>query len=205
MRNKIMSIVYPYKGNLYINLTNRCNMACPYCIKYKWKGRFRSHNLRLSREPSAGLVINEIQKRKNPGEIVFCGYGEPLIRLNELVKIARWAKMNGLTTRINTSGTANAYHKRNILPELKGLIDAVSVSLNGSSEREFKTLNRPKSGIKAFRHVIDFIKESRKYISKVTVTSVALPGLDTSKCRRIAEKLKVRFKLRPYLDEYENK
>ncbi|MHB9155795.1 MAG: TatD family nuclease-associated radical SAM protein [Endomicrobiales bacterium] len=197
------SLVYRYQDSLYVNLTNRCLMACTYCIKYKWKGKFRGHDLRLEKEPAARQVIKAIGDPKKYREVIFCGYGEPLLRLKTLKEIAAWVKENGGRVRINTSGAANLYYERNIVPELKGLVDAISISLNASSARQYVEQNRPRHGEKTFKAVIDFARESRKHIPEVTITTVALPGVDIEKCRRIAERLKVHFRVRPYLDEYE--
>lgn len=198
------SIVYEYNGNLYINLTNRCLMACTYCIKYKWEGKFRGSDLRLEKEPAAHEVIAEIGDPKRYGEIIFCGYGEPLIRLDVLKEVAAWVKEKGGLVRINTSGNANLYHQRNIVPELKGLVDAISISLNASNSEQYQELNRPAYGDKAFEGTLDFAAECKKHLPDVTLTAVTLPGVDVEKCRTIAERIGVKFRERPYLDEYEN-
>jgi len=89
------------------------------------------------------------------------------------------------------------------LPELKGLVDIISVSLNGSNPQEHNKLNNPAFKEKSFDEVIDFIKQAKIYIPSVTVTAVELPGLDTEKIKKIADSLGVSFRSRPYLDEYE--
>jgi len=199
-----MTIVYKYHNNLYVNLTNRCTNACPYCIKFKWKGKFRGSDLFLKAEPSAGEIIKAIRDPKAYGEIVFCGYGEPLLKLEEIKEVSKWVKENGGKTRINTSGQANLYYKRNIVPELKGLIDAISVSLNGIDAENYNKLNKSKYGKNAFEGILDFTRECKKYIPDVTITAVELPGLDLNKVKEIADGLGVGFRPRPYLDEYEN-
>ncbi|MDD4166782.1 MAG: TatD family nuclease-associated radical SAM protein, partial [Endomicrobiaceae bacterium] len=159
--------------------------------------------LNLSKEPTAQEVIASIGDPKKYDEIIFCGYGDSLIRLNEVKTIAAWIKSKGAKVRINTAGLANKYHNRNILPELKGLVDIISVSLNGSNPQEHNKLNNPAFKEKSFDEVIDFIKQAKIYIPSVTVTAVELPGLDTEKIKKIADSLGVSFRSRPYLDEYE--
>ena len=198
-----MAIVYKYNDSLYINLTNRCLMACTYCIKHKWKGRFRGHNLRLEKEPSAREVISEIKDPKKYGEIVFCGYGEPLVRFKVLKEVASWVKANGGRTRINTTGNFKEADSQYMLDGLKGIVDGISVSLNAPDARTYERINRPKYGTRAFRNVTNFIRLARFNIPDTAVTTVALPGIDTGKCRKIAKSLKVKFRLRPYLDDYE--
>jgi len=199
-----MSITYKYNNSLYVNLTNRCVMACTYCIKHKWKGKFRGHNLRLIKEPSATEVIRDIRDPKKYNEIIFCGYGEPLLRLGVLKDVALWVKMNGGKTRINTTGNFKPAESKDMLTSLKGVIDAISVSLNAPDAKTYSVINRPQYGTGAFKNVLSFIRLARQYIPDTTITTVALPGIDSAKCRSIAKKLKVKHRVRPYLDEYEN-
>jgi TatD family-associated radical SAM protein len=199
-----MDITYKYNGSLYVNLTNKCILRCTYCIKHKWKGKFRGYDLFLKKEPSAAMVIKAIGNPKNYKEIIFCGYGEPLLKLKELIKTAEWVKKKGGKVRVNTSGNANLHYKKNIVPKLEGLVDAVSISLNGCNEKDYLKLNRPLHGKQAFKAVLEFVKESKKYIPEVTITTVELPGAKIGKCRQLAKKLGVNFRTRPYLDDYEN-
>lgn len=196
-------ITYKYNNNLYINLTNRCVMACTYCIKYKWKGKFRGHNLRLNKEPTAAEVIKAVRDPSKYGEIIFCGYGEPLVRYGVLKKIALWVSKNGGKVRINTTGNFPPADSRRMLQGLKGTVDSISISLNAPDAKTYKTINHPKYGAAAFKNVLNFISLSREYIPDTTVTTVTLPGTDIPKCRKIARSLKVKFRIRPYLDEYE--
>lgn len=202
------SIVYTYKGNLYINLTNRCPTRCTFCIKYKWHYRYRGSSLKLSSEPSAGEIIQAL-KDKFPlnkyKEIVFCGYGEPFMRLETLKTVAHWLKKNKAKVRVDTIGVANLTYGRNILPELKGLLDAISISLNAENEEKYLLLCRPKYGRGTYQAVLDFVRECKKYIPQVILTAVAMPGINLDKCRKIAENLEVGFRARPYLDGYEDK
>ncbi|MFH1369408.1 MAG: TatD family nuclease-associated radical SAM protein [Elusimicrobiota bacterium] len=200
-----MSITYKYHNNLYINLTNKCTSACIFCIKNKWKGQFRGHDLRLEKEPSAEEVINEIKDPKKYGEIIFCGYGEPFMRLDILKEVAAWVKEQGGIVRVNTSGHGNLIHGRNILPELKGIVDAVSISLNASDSEEYDRLHIPKFGPETFQAVLDFAKECVKHIPDVTITCIEFPGEDLDKCRKIAVEIGTKFRSRPYLDEVENR
>jgi TatD DNase family protein len=199
-----MTITYSYNNNLYINLTNRCTSACTFCIKNKWGGKFRGSDLKLQSEPSAEEVIKAIGDPKKYGEVIFCGYGEPLLRLDAVKKIAAWVKENGGRVRINTSGHANLEYDRNIVPELIGIVDAISISLNATGPEEYVILHKPKFGAKSYQAVLDFTAECAKNIADVTLTCIEFPGTDMKKCRDIAAKLNVKFRSRPYLDEYEN-
>jgi len=207
----VNNIIYIYKNKIYLNLTNRCTSRCIYCIKNKWNWWFRGYNLRLKKEPTEKEVFSAIskffenQKSKKYKEVVFCGYGEPLIRLNLIKKIAKYLKNKNFIIRINTNGHGNLIHKRNICPELTGIIDKISISLNGCSPELYYKLNRPKFGKKTFNQVIKFIKESKKYIQDVTVTSIQYPEINLLKCKHIAKKIGVKFIIRPFLNEYQKK
>ncbi|MCJ7495476.1 MAG: radical SAM protein, partial [Deltaproteobacteria bacterium] len=88
---------------------------------------------------------------------------------------------------------------RNILPELKGLVDAVSVSLNAESPEKYQRLCRSPFGEESFHGILDFIREAKKVIPEVVATIVAMPGVDVEACRRLAEEeLGVKFKRRAY-------
>lgn len=193
------TIAYTYGDNLYLNITNRCMMACPYCIKHKWSNDFRGNDLKLDKEPSVEEVINAIKDPKKYNEIIFCGYGDALVNPQAVKEISKWIKDNGGKVRINTAGLANLYHGKNILPELKGLVDVISISLNGTNPKEHNELNRPMFKEKSFNEIINFAKLAKEYIPEVVITAVELPGLDISKVEQIAKEAGVNFRVRPYL------
>ncbi|GHT45296.1 hypothetical protein AGMMS49936_02310 [Endomicrobiia bacterium] len=194
------TVSYVFEGNLYLNITNRCMMACPYCIKHKWANKFNGNNLKLEREPSHQEVIESIGDPTKYKEVIFCGYGDSLIDVEAVKKIAKWIKEHKGMVRINTSGLANRYHSKNILPELKGLVDVISISLNGSNPKEYNKLNRPMFKEESFDEVLKFAKEAKNYIPKVVVTVVEFPGFDVSKVEKLAKEIGVWFRARPYLD-----
>ena len=194
---------YVYANNLYLNITNRCMMACPYCIKHKWAGKFRGNSLKLDKEPTVEQVIESIGDPTKYGEIIFCGYGDALIRLPEVIEISKWLKSKNVRVRINTAGLANRYYGKNILPGLKGLVDVISISLNGSNPQEHNKLNNPMFKEESFNEILKFAEAAKEYIPTVVVTAVELPGLDVSKVKDVVKSIGVHFRVRPYLDEYE--
>ncbi len=205
------SIVYKYKNNLYINITNRCPVRCSYCIKFRWKKLFRGYYLGLTKEPSfkeiRDALEKEIKTHPNIKEIVFCGYGEPLMRWRLVKKLALWIKTNypkKFKIRVNTDGLANALYKINICRYLKDVIDSISVSLNAHNEDVYLKLHKTKIK-KPFEQIIKFIIQAKKYIKEVVVTTIEHPMIDVDKVRCIAKKLAVKFVLRPYLINYEKK
>lgn len=197
------TLSYQYLDSLYLNITNRCMMACPYCIKQKWSGYFRGHSLKLETEPTVQEVINSIGDPTKYKEVIFCGYGDCLVRLNEVVEISTWLKSKNAKVRINTAGLANRYHKKNILPQLKGIVDIISISLNGATPQEHNKLNQPMFAEESFNEIVNFAKLAKEYITSVIITAVELPNLDVSEVEQIAKSIDVSFKARPFLDEYE--
>jgi TatD DNase family protein len=189
-------IAYPIRNSLYLNVTNRCTSACTFCVRY-FTDYVKGHNLRLADEPAADDLIREIGDPKRYDEIVFCGYGEPLLRLDAVMAVARAVKEQGGRVRIDTNGHGNLIHKRNILPELRGLVDAVSVSLNAQNAEVYEKISQPKFP-GAYEAVKKFIAEATKYIPDVTATVVTVPGVDVDACRRITEELGVKLRVREY-------
>jgi TatD DNase family protein len=190
-------ITYPIRNSLYLNITNRCTAACTFCVRYH-TDFVKGHNLRLGEEPTAEELIREIGDPGRYAEIVFCGYGEPLLRIDVVKAVAAQVKARGGKVRIDTNGHANLIHKRNVLPELAGLVDAVSVSLNAQNAEVYEKLTQPTFGIIAYDAVKDFIREAKKFIPDVTATVVSAPGVDIEACRGIVDELGVRFRVREY-------
>jgi TatD family-associated radical SAM protein len=198
-------ISYQVGDCLYLNITNRCTNQCPFCIRYKSREFNQTYQLWLEKEPSADELMADIGDASKYKQIVFCGYGEPTIRLDIVKAVAAELKSKfksqKLKLRIDTNGTANLFWGRNILPELKGLIDFVSVSLNAESAETYDKLCHSFYGPAAYPAVIDFIKEAKKYIPEVEASVVDLPAVDKEKARAVADSLGVKFRVRPYYEE----
>ena len=199
-----MEITYKFDNNLYVNLTNKCASACTCCIKNKWDWNFHGHKLQLKSEPTAKEVIKRIKDPKKYKEIVFCGYGEPLLRVDVLLEIAKYVKENGGKVRVNTSGLANLYHKKNIIPMLKNLVDSISISVNSVNSKDYLKLHRPIFGIASYSGVLAFAKACKKIIKDTTITFIDFPGSNHNKFKAIAKRIGVKFRIRPYLDESKN-
>ena len=187
-------IAYKIRDSLYLNITNKCTNSCVFCVRFH-TDYVKGYNLRLSKEPNEEDLKRAIGNPKSFKEIVFCGYGEPFLRLDIIKDVARWIKQNGGIVRVNTNGHGNLIHKRNILPELKDIVDKISISLDAHDEETYNKICKPVFK-DAFKGVIEFIKESKKYINEVIVTVVDYPGVDVNKCEKIAKDLGVRFRLR---------
>jgi TatD DNase family protein len=190
-------ISYVIRNSLYLNITNRCTNHCTFCAKFK-DFTVKGHQLCLEREPSADEVIAAIGDPSSYDEVVFCGYGEPLLRLDLVKKVASVLKQRHVAVRINTDGQANLVHQRNILPELAGLVDSISVSLNAPDASTYQKICRSQFGEQGYAALKDFLLEAKKFIPSVTATAVSLPGIDIEACRKVAEGLNVEFRERVY-------
>lgn len=188
---------YLLKDSLYINLTNRCDADCIFCDR-KGEAMVKGHNLRITREPSAAEVIAEIGDPVRYAEIVFCGYGEPTIRLEAMKEVARWVKERGGKTRLNTDGHGSIINKRNIVPELAGLIDAVSISLNSTDPIQYGALMRI-DGPRNFTAMVEFAREAVRLLPRVVMTIVDLEDVDEERARAFVEQeVGAVFAKRPY-------
>jgi TatD DNase family protein len=189
-------IAYKIRDSLYLNITNRCTNKCSFCVKFH-TDYVKGHMLRLDHEPSEDEIKKAIGNPAEYGEVVFCGYGEPLQRLDVVKHIAQWIKKKGGTVRVNTNGHANLIHKKNIVPELKGLVDRISVSMDAHDEATYNRMCRPLYE-NAFRAVIDFIRLAKEIIPEVQITVVNLEEVNIAQCKRIAEQLGVAFRIRSF-------
>ncbi len=194
-------IAYRIRNALYLNITNRCNCACTFCPKATDDYEVKGHCLKLAREPDVEQIFQAMGHPEQYEEVVFCGFGEPTKRLELLKEVARRMRASGVKRiRLNTDGLANLLYGRNVLPELKGLIDAVSVSLNAPDAATYARICPSAFKERAFAAVKQFIKDAKDYIPDVTASVVGLPDLDIEACRRVAEQeLGVTFRLREYM------
>lgn len=190
-------IAYQIRDSLYLNITNRCTNSCIFCAKFN-DFVVKGHELKLDHEPDVAEVIAAIGDPTEYTEIVFCGYGEPLLRLDLILEVSRWLKQRNCRVRINTDGQANLVHGRNVLPELAGLVDAISVSLNAADPQSYQSLCQSHFGEQAFSAVTEFLRLAKAIIPEVTATAVTYPGIDISACEQLARQLGVSFRAREY-------
>jgi len=202
------TLVYTLDGKVYINLTNRCTNSCVFCLRND-KSDVCGQEMWLDSEDITPCdVINQLEKvfrtlPQTSHEITFCGYGEPLLKLDILKEVAKYIKEKypEMKVRINTNGHANYVYKRNIVPELAGLVDVISVSLNGADEKEYNELSQPKfEG--AYEEVKKFIKECAGAGIKTFASIVdGYKGrrLDTGRCKRIAQELGAELRIREWI------
>jgi radical SAM enzyme (TIGR04100 family) len=200
-----MVITYPLKSGLYVNLTNRCPCACVFCLRQNSPGVFGTDSLWLDHEPSVDEVVASIESRNLDDftELVFCGYGEPTERLDDLLAVAKHVKgvRPDMLVRINTNGLSDLIHGRPTAAKLKGLVDTVSISLNTPDPEEYLKICRPKFGIGSWQAMLDFAASCKEYVPDVVMTIVGEPVTTPevqAKCKAITDRLGVRLRIRPY-------
>lgn len=204
VQNKKGSIVYWLGNNLYLNVTNKCHNNCYFCIK-NFRNGIGDFKLKLEREPSMSEVIAELQdvvNLKNWKEIVFCGFGEPLERLDCVLEVCKWVRKNYgkiVKIRIDTNGQALLLNKnRDVIRELREAgVDRISVSLNAHDGEVYRQICRPVFA-NAFESILEFV-EKAKGSFEVEITAVAIPEVDITKMEKIAEEMGVKFRIREYI------
>ena len=198
------TLAYLLDGKIYINLTNKCTNACIFCLRQD-RDDVCGKNMWLDSEDfSAQDVIDQIEQLPLSSEITFCGYGEPMLKLDILKDVAKYLKNKypEIKIRVNTNGHANYVFKRNVVPELKGLVDTFSVSLNGATEKEYNELSVP-SFDGAYDEVKKFIKASADEGFNTVATVVeGYKGnhMDLEKCKEIANSLGADFRAREWIE-----
>lgn len=199
----MMTITYPVKRGIYVNMTNRCPCACTFCLRQNSDSVYGSDPLWLDREPSVDEVCQSLDAwdLSQYEEIVFCGYGEPTERLDDLLAVARYIKSKcDIRIRINTNGLSDLIHGKSTAPMLSGLIDAVSISLNATNAEDYLKVVRPKFGLPSYDAMLAFTKECTVYVPQVmmTVVDVVTSPEEQEKSRQICESLGATLRIRPY-------
>ena len=201
----IGDVFYDYGGGLYVNMTNRCPCRCTFCIRDMVDSLGDADSLWLKREPSKEELLTRLAEQDlfAYDEIVFCGYGEPTERLDCLLAICDFVKRDEelkgrLKTRLNTNGLADLINQKATAKEFAGKLDAISISLNAPTAGKYHELCRPKYGTAAFEEILRFTEEVKQYVPDVTMSVVgfSISQLDIEDCRKIAQNLGVKFRVR---------
>lgn len=203
------TFAYLLDGKIYINLTNRCTNSCIFCLRND-KDDVCGKNMWFDNENfTAQDVIKQFEEilkqvKNDCKEVTFCGYGEPMLKLDILKEVAKYIKEKypNVKIRINTNGHANFVYKRNVCEELKGLIDTISVSLNGADEKEYNELSQP-SFKGAYEEVKKFIKASSDAGIKTVATIVeGYKGrhINIEECTKIANELGATLRVREWIE-----
>lgn len=190
-------IAYVIRNSLYLNITSRCSNRCVFCSR-ETAPYVKGYYLGLKEDPTVEELIDAIGDPSGYDEVVFCGFGESTERMDVLTSVAGYLKEKGVTVRLDTNGLGDLINGRSICEELKGLIDTICISLNTNIEEDYQKLCHSEFDGKAYPALISFIKKARDNIPDVMVSIVGMPGIDVEGCRKIAEELGVRFRVREY-------
>ncbi|MHC5038508.1 MAG: TatD family hydrolase [Planctomycetota bacterium] len=191
-------IAYGIRDSLYLNLTNRCTARCIFCARTRHP-HVAGHNLELPAEPTVAEVMAALREARPERyrEVVFCGYGEPTLRLDVVLAVGKALKAQGHAVRLNTNGTANLIHGRDVTGELAAVVDEISVSLNAQDAATYNRICRPEMEERTWPGLLDFIERIRKRVTGVTCSIVeGVEGVDAEACRNLAERLGVKFRKR---------
>lgn len=196
-----MNLVYQYQNQLYVNVTNRCTNRCSFCIRYTPSG-VDQIDLWLEREPTAEELIAALLEKnyRDYDEVVFCGYGEPLMRFDVVMEVCRFIKEDsGKKIRINTNGHANRCAGKDVTSEMKGLVDVISISLNASTAEGYQNICKCEFGEEGFYEMLDFAKKAKAYVPRVVMSVVDVIGEEEIEaCRRVVEEIGVEYRVRAY-------
>ena len=201
---KDMTITYEVGNALYVNITNRCSNRCEFCIRNNGDGAYGSNSLWLAREPSCEEILASITARDPDKyeELVFCGYGEPTERLEDLLTVAKQIKAAyAIPIRVNTNGQSSLLHGKDTAPMYAEVIDTVSISLNAPNAEEYDRVCHSRFGLAAYDGLLDFASRVKKYVANVmlTVVDVALTPAEIEECQRIADSCGVPLRVRKYI------
>jgi len=190
---------------LYVNLTNRCNCNCVFCLRGK-KNMAANASLWLEREPTVDEVKAELDAApwQVVKEVVFCGFGEPTIRLAELTELLAYVKKirPNMSTRLNTNGLGELYHGREIAAEFENILDTASISLNAATAEKYFKLTRAVYGIKSFDAMLTFAEHMKAFVPHVVLTVVdkVTSPEEIAACRKICDERGLTLRVRPYED-----
>lgn len=199
-----MTITYQVRNGIYVNMTNRCPCACTFCLRANGDGVYGSDSLWLEREPSVEEICSSLDAwdLEKYDEVVFCGYGEPTERLDDLLKVAEYLKNKDfqVKTRINTNGLADLIWNGSVAHRLEGLIDSVSVSLNTDDPQEYLEVVRPKFGEGSYEAMKKFTADCARYVPEVVMTVVdqVTTPQQQENCREICRELGAVLRVRPF-------
>ncbi len=192
------TIAYALGDNLYLNITDRCTLRCRFCPKMRGVNRIGDHDLHLDHRPEVEEILDALGEHSLDAyrEVVFCGYGESTLRLKVLLQVADWLKQRGARVRLNTDGLASLAHRRDVLPEMAGRLDKVSVSMNAQNEGVYNFYCQPQLP-GSYPAMLAFLQEAPFHIPDVTASAIrGLEKVDIPACEILARSFGVRFRVR---------
>lgn len=193
------------RRSFYVNITNQCNCACTFCLR-TMKRMAEESSLWLKQEPTAEQVRQELDSLPwaLAEEIVFCGFGEPTMRLSVLLELMSYVRSvhPEVSVRLNTNGLADLLYGRSVAGDFKGLADVISISMNASNAERYLELTRARYGLRSYDAMLKFAVDCKQYVPDVVLTVVEKVEnqAEINACRRICEEKGLRLRVRVYED-----
>lgn len=186
---------------IYVNTTNRCPCACTFCLR-QTKEMMEGNSLWLKNEPTVETIIEEFEKydMSIAREVVFCGFGEPFERIDDIIDVAKYLKekYQDIKIRINTNGLGDLVNNKPTAPLLKGLIDTISISLNSPHEKTYEDLVRSRYK-NSYKAMLDFTKSCIGNVENIVMSVVDIIGEEDIKlCQEITDSIGVTLRVRPF-------
>ena len=195
-------IVYRYKNQVYLNITNKCPCKCEFCIRNTTDSVGEANNLWFEHEPSLEEIIAAIDAFDftDCTEVVFCGYGEPTMALDNLIAVSRYIRERySFKLRLNTNGLGDLIHKRSVAKEVCEAVDCVSISLNMPDAKSYTAIVHPAYGEKSFDAMLTFAQDCHQYLEDVRFTVVDVIGEENvKKSQELADSLGIPLRVRVY-------
>lgn len=203
-----MTVFYKFEGKMYVNITNGCPCDCVFCIRKNGDSIEDNDSLWLEHEPSFEEITAAFESFDKTGisEAVFCGYGEPTVRAEMLIKTAEYIKEHSdMSVRVNTNGLVRLIHKDFDIVKFKGAVDSFSISLNAPNAKRYNEVTRPSFGERAFDEMLSFAEDVKAMGIKTafTVVDVITPE-ETEACRQLSAKLGIPLRVRSYVTDNES-
>ena len=201
--NRKDTYAYTLDGNLYINLTNKCSNGCDFCVRNERSSYYGNYLWLKNGDPTVDKVIAAVKGFGDLSrfkEVVFCGFGEPTYKVAEMVALCDYFHGKGLSTRLNTNGQGNLINKRDIVPDLKGKIDFVNISLNASCAEKYQPICRSQFGIAGFEGLIEFAKLCKRNGINCRFSIVDCIGEEeVAACKCLADSVRIPLYVRKYI------
>ena len=204
----MMTIFYEFDGKLYANITNKCPCACAFCIRKNGDGVTDSGSLWLEHEPDFDEIKEAFDNFDKTGlsELVFCGYGEPMMRADMLLKTAEYIKeKTDMKIRINTNGLVSFMNPGFDISTLKNKIDKVSISLNASDPDKYMLITNPKYGLSSYNSMLNFALRIKEFVPEVmfTIVDCDLGEEEIERCKEKAKDFGIPLRIRHHVKNNE--
>lgn len=193
------------KRAVYVNITNDCNCDCVFCLR-SMKDMAKESSLWIEHDPTVEEIIAELDRLpwEYVREVVCCGFGEPLIRLDTVLSVLRYVKEHHphVLTRVNTNGLGELEHGFEFADRFAGLLDTISISLNASNAERYLALTRSKFGISSYEAMLTFAKHCKPYVPNVVLTVVEKVENEEEimRCKKICAERGLILRIRTYED-----